>query len=146
MIYNILIKIPLIGPLIAGGAKTMGDIASGLSNGLKGIGDWVGGAFENAGNTLFGKKVQKFHSGGIVTSPTFGLIGEAGPEAIMPLGYLGSMIEPSAGNSSIEENNFNFNTSINVTNSGGSNGVDVSRLADKVDAVLYDRFKRRFNI
>jgi hypothetical protein len=30
-------------------------------------------------------------AGGIVTSPTLSLIGEAGPEAVIPLGQMGSM-------------------------------------------------------
>jgi SLT domain-containing protein len=30
-------------------------------------------------------------TGGIVTSPTFALIGEAGPEAVIPLSKMGSM-------------------------------------------------------
>lgn len=33
----------------------------------------------------------KFATGGIVTSPTLGLVGEAGPEAIIPLSRMGSM-------------------------------------------------------
>ena len=35
--------------------------------------------------------VSKFAEGGIVTGPTLGLVGEAGPEAIIPLSQLGGM-------------------------------------------------------
>lgn len=35
--------------------------------------------------------VSKFADGGIVTGPTLGLVGEAGPEAIIPLSQLGSV-------------------------------------------------------
>ncbi len=35
--------------------------------------------------------VSKFADGGIVTGPTLGLVGEAGPEAIIPLSQLGGM-------------------------------------------------------
>jgi predicted DNA-binding protein YlxM (UPF0122 family) len=43
-----------------------------------------------------------FASGGIVTRPTMGLVGEAGPEAIIPLGKMGGT---------------NINVSVNVSNS-----------------------------
>ena len=42
----------------------------------------VGGAVKSV--------VSKFADGGIVTGPTLGLVGEAGPEAIIPLSQLGS--------------------------------------------------------
>jgi hypothetical protein len=35
--------------------------------------------------------LPKFADGGIVTGPTVGLIGEAGPEAVIPLNQMGSM-------------------------------------------------------
>jgi len=40
--------------------------------------------------------VPAFASGGIVTGPTLGLIGEAGPEAILPLGHLQGMLKVAA--------------------------------------------------
>jgi hypothetical protein len=42
------------------------------------------------GNPAFGM-MPRFATGGIVTGPTVGLIGEAGPEAIIPLDRLGNM-------------------------------------------------------
>ena len=36
-------------------------------------------------------EVVPFATGGIVTSPTIAMIGEAGPEAVIPLGQMGSM-------------------------------------------------------
>ena len=36
--------------------------------------------------------VPHFASGGIVTGPTLALIGEAGPEAVVPLGQMGGGI------------------------------------------------------
>jgi hypothetical protein len=47
----------------------------------------VSGGFPMSANT----RVMPFASGGIVTSPMMGLVGEAGPEAIIPLDRLGSM-------------------------------------------------------
>jgi phage-related minor tail protein len=35
--------------------------------------------------------VTAFANGGIVTKPTLGLVGEAGPEAIIPLSQMGNM-------------------------------------------------------
>ena len=49
---------------------------------------WVPGI----GGKEFGvPEIPKFAAGGIVTSPTVGLIGEAGPEAIIPLSRAGGM-------------------------------------------------------
>lgn len=47
----------------------------------------LGSAFSTSGT----QGLIPFASGGIVTSPTPALIGEAGPEAIIPLDRLGSM-------------------------------------------------------
>ena len=68
-----------------------------LSSALRPLGNLVGnlfsGMFANArGNVIAGGRIQPFASGGIVNSPVLfplrggmGLMGEAGPEAIMPL-------------------------------------------------------------
>ena len=42
-----------------------------------------------------GGQIQEFATGGIVTAPTIGLVGEAGPEAIIPLRKLPDMIGDS---------------------------------------------------
>lgn len=57
------------------------------------IGGWLGGLLPNAtGNVFAGGQVMPFANGGVVTAPTLfpmargmGLMGEAGPEAVMPL-------------------------------------------------------------
>ena len=68
-----------------------------LSSALKPLGNLVGnlfsGLFASArGNVVSGGRIQPFANGGIVNSPVLfplrggaGLMGEAGPEAIMPL-------------------------------------------------------------
>jgi hypothetical protein len=43
----------------------------------------------NLGNIM--GHVPMFANGGIVTSPTLGIIGEAGPEAVIPLDRMGGM-------------------------------------------------------
>lgn len=45
---------------------------------------------DSFGNTIFGD-ITPFANGGIVNRPTLGLVGEAGPEAIIPLNKAGSM-------------------------------------------------------
>ena len=64
-----------------------------LTAALKPVGNLIGNLFANAnGNVFSGGSVVPFADGGIVNSPTLfgmsggtGLMGEAGPEAIMPL-------------------------------------------------------------
>src|SRR5438045_9149229 len=64
-----------------------------LTSALKPLGNLIGGLIGSArGNVFAGGRVQPFASGGIVNSPVLfpmrqgaGLMGEAGPEAIVPL-------------------------------------------------------------
>jgi phage-related minor tail protein len=64
-----------------------------LSQALRPLGQLLGSVFANArGNLVSAGRIQPFASGGIVNSPVLfplrggaGLMGEAGPEAIMPL-------------------------------------------------------------
>ena len=64
-----------------------------LTQALRPLGNLLGGLLVNArGNAFVGGRVTPFAAGGIVNSPTLfptrggaGLMGEAGPEAVMPL-------------------------------------------------------------
>lgn len=64
-----------------------------LTQALRPLGNVLGGLFANArGNVFAGGRVTPFASGGIVNSPTLfamrggtGLMGESGPEAVIPL-------------------------------------------------------------
>jgi hypothetical protein len=47
-------------------------------------------------------KIAKMASGGIATSPQFAMIGEAGPEAVIPLNQLQPMINNAVNNSSYD--------------------------------------------
>jgi hypothetical protein len=75
-------------------AKILGSLAMpviGLTaNILGGLGDLskIGQSAVGAAN---GMNIPRMASGGIVTSPTLALIGEAGPEAVVPLGNGGGM-------------------------------------------------------
>ena len=56
----------------------------------------AGGAFSSARGAISSgissvRGIVPFAKGGIVTSPTLGMVGEAGPEAIIPLNQMGSM-------------------------------------------------------
>lgn len=65
---------PGIGAIAGGGGSTAGGVGAGnitLGN----------GAFESA----FGGEIPKMAKGGIVRRPTIAMIGEAGPEAVVPL-------------------------------------------------------------
>lgn len=82
---------------------------------------------EAKGDAFFGGAVTAFANGGVVSSPTFfpmangaGLMGEAGPEAVMPLtrdsqGRLG--VRSGAGGSAVQ---------VNIVNNAGSDGYQAS--------------------
>lgn len=90
---------------------------------IKPLTGWFSGLFANGG--VFEGGVQKFASGGVVTKPTMfpmsrgmGLMGEAGPEAIMPLRRL------SNGRLGVEANGGGTqNISVTVNVEGGSSQV-----------------------
>jgi len=64
-----------LGTLVAPGAGT---IAGGIAGGIAG---------DKLGDLIFGERVE-MAKGGIVTKPTRALVGEAGPEAVLPLTQL----------------------------------------------------------
>lgn len=73
--------------------------------------------------TAVNKRIPAFATGGIVTSPTIGLIGEAGPEAVIPL------------------DQFQSGMTVNVTINAGM-GTDPAKLGDEIVDVL-TRYQRR---
>lgn len=96
----------------------------GNAQGGTGIAGLLGGLFANGGAFSAGKQIQAYANGGVVGGPTYfpmaggktGLMGEAGPEAIMPLkrgkdGKLGVSVDGGSGSVNVVNN-------INV--SGGS--------------------------
>lgn len=52
---------------------------------------YIKGRYGMSGMTSSNGGIPKLGSGGIVNSPTLAMIGEAGPEAVIPLGRMGSM-------------------------------------------------------
>ena len=97
-------------------ASSIGGFISGLFSG-------GGGAVKSANGNIFsgGSLVNAYANGGVVGGPTYfpmtggktGLMGEAGPEAIMPLkrganGKLGVQVDGSAGGNVVVNQTFNF--------------------------------------
>jgi len=70
-----------IASTISAPIQAVGNLVSGIASTASKIGSAVGNAVSSV--------IPKFASGGIVSSPTFALVGEAGPEAIIPLSMLG---------------------------------------------------------
>ena len=106
-LYKVLVVQQLVGSFEAGGGGILGSIF---------------GAFQaDGGAWQGGSQIQAYANGGVVGSPTTfpmaggktGLMGEAGPEAIMPLkrganGKLGVQMEGGGGDNVVIHQNFNF--------------------------------------
>ena len=71
--------------------------------------------------------IPGFANGGIITTPTLAMVGEAGPEAVIPLSKLGNM----------------GNTTINVSVGNVRSDADIDRIANIIDQKL-QRNKRRY--
>lgn len=106
-LYKVLVVQQLVGSFETGGGGILGSIF---------------GAFQaDGGAWQGGSQIQAYANGGVVGSPTTfpmaggktGLMGEAGPEAIMPLkrganGKLGVQMEGGGGDNVVIHQNFNF--------------------------------------
>jgi phage-related minor tail protein len=66
------------------------------------IGAGTGGGFNFLEFLFRGFKAKKFATGGIVTGPTFGMVGEAGPEAVLPLSYLNNLVASIGGSANLQ--------------------------------------------
>lgn len=117
------------------------------------IGSLISGLFNANGNVFSGgSRVTAYANGGVVNSPTYfpmssgvGLMGEAGPEAIMPLkrganGKLGVQVDGNAGNVTVVQN---FNIAAN-----GDESVrrivrqEAPRIAEQAKAAVVDAKRR----
>ena len=70
-------------------------------------------------------------SGGIVTRPTIAMIGESGPEAVVPLNQTNGM-----GMGDTNYNTININANI-------SSDYDVDRLTERIEQNMYSHYRRR---
>lgn len=117
--------IPVIGPMIAGGLDFGESIAGSIMGALGGIANSVGGMFSGI--------IPGFAEGGIVTRPTLAMVGERGPEAIVPLGNnssMGSVIY--------------YNPTYNISNDINSN-ADIDYMLDEIErrqANDYERLRK----
>jgi hypothetical protein len=88
-----------IGGIVGSVLPGPGTIVGGALGGI--LGDWAGSKLYDWLKGAFSKKNEEpaLAVGGIVTKPTRALIGEAGPEAVIPLGqiYNGSMMSAPLG-------------------------------------------------
>ncbi|BFU90168.1 MAG: hypothetical protein NTAFB01_13550 [Nitrospira sp.] len=80
-----MLDIPFVGPILGGIMIGMGGLASAAGAALPGIMAGIMGALA-AGVASLGAAIPALAAGGIVSRPTLALIGEAGPEAVVPLG------------------------------------------------------------
>lgn len=78
----------LLDTVLLGGIALPGVVAIGLGVAAEALGALVKSA---------GSSYHAFATGGIVTGPTLGLVGEAGPEAIFPLSQLNRFIQGTPG-------------------------------------------------
>jgi hypothetical protein len=117
------------GALIGGGIALGVEVAQGITAGLRDS-DFFSNAPSFAG--LGGVSLA---TGGFVNSPTIAEIGEAGPEAVIPLDRLERMMGISSGNSTNKTEqviNLNFD-SINI---GAGNAVTATEVRDIMEAQM----------
>lgn len=108
------------------------DIVKSVGELIKGIftGDFSGVGFK-ATTGMF-KNFFGLAEGGIVTKPTLAMVGEAGPEAVVPLS--------KGGEAGMNMGAINYNPTINVNTTGSD--VDVDRLVNIINEKLYDDLRR----
>ena len=150
------------------GTKTLGESLSGLLRTFasmflrSGIGSLVGSIFPSAKGNVFAQNgIVPYANGGIINRPTRALMGEAGPEAVLPLqrgadGQLGVQVTGEAGMRAAmgrysrrggttgaavaaEESGSGFG------GVGGSGAIDVRYTVERINRVDYvtaDQFQR----
>lgn len=136
----------LIAGMFDWGVKLAKGILDGIGSVLSGIGTFlwnlipepfksilqaganvVGGVIGDIGN-IFGNLFH-FAEGGVVTSPTLAMVGESGPEAIIPLNKAGGM----TGNIT---NNI-------VVNANVASSVDIRNMARELSEYMIDEYRRQ---
>ncbi len=86
------------------------------------------------GASVFGAKapqipeIPMLAAGGIVTRPTLAMIGEAGPEAVIPLSRMNKV-------------NQGFNITVNITGNTISSKLDLKNLSDQVSEAIMDKLR-----
>lgn len=114
-----------IDPLVAGLQKILNFIER-VREGMGSIGGKVSSKVSSLSSSFSSvlSKITPFAEGGIVTGPTLGLVGEAGPEAIIPLSRVGSLAGAGGG------------ITINIAGTFLDDRSAARRLGDELVAVL----------
>jgi len=95
---------------------------------------FTGGAFSGFLGAIADKwNGTKMAAGGLVTRPTPALIGEAGPEAVIPLNKMSSM----GG-----ETNIDYSPNITIQAGAGMSSGDLDRIVREVNSRLYNDLRR----
>ena len=119
--------------------SVVSSIAGAIAAPIQAVGNVVSSIASTAGKigSAVSNAIPHFASGGIVNSPTFALVGEAGPEAIIPLSMLGG------GNGSVAAGGNQASGAINVYLSGSFYTDDQSavRLGNIIAKVLNQQLK-----
>jgi phage-related minor tail protein len=119
----------LIQPIVQGMqtiAGGVGAVSNAVSGGAQSALSGGGSILSTLGSDL-SSLIPHFASGGIVNSPTIAMVGESGPESIIPMGSSG----PGQGGPV-------FNTTVNVHGSVTSEG----ELIQKIDRALWQQYSR----
>jgi len=156
-IYARQLMLGIFGPLLPAAPISASDVTSALNSpGMAGAMDIEAGRDRNALGNIYGRNgIVPFAQGGVVDRPTIfpfangtGLMGEAGPEAIMPLtrgpdGKLGvealGRYTRSGGSSS------SAGGGGDVDSEGGSigdGGIDVRFTSERINSVDYVTFEQ----
>ena len=132
--------------LFGGGNSFAGGASFGQGVAMPGVGIGAGGGIlENSGGQGFGTfgpnfGFRKYANGGIVTSPTHALIGEAGMnEAVVPLPN-GKAIPVDFGKGAKMGGDVTSTVTVNIDNSGGSStemsGNEAGKLGKAIDVAV----------
>ncbi|MBB6931877.1 phage tail tape measure protein [Escherichia coli] len=135
----------LMSVAIVNGLKSLAGSMSGMGGLAGGIGNWLSGALKNAKGGVYASAGLSAYSNSIVDTPTYfafakgiGLMGEAGPEAIMPLTRAadGSLGVRAIGNVS-GGGGFVYSPvyHINIQNKGSNGEIDTQSARGLVDLI-----------
>ena len=116
-----------------------------------GVGNAANATTTTAGTVSAPNKVTPFASGGIVTQPTFALIGEDGEnEAVIPLSRLEQMLSNGGKTNNATTYSITFSPTINVTTNGEASEIrgvmdeEYERFKQFMDQYIHDRDRVRF--
>lgn len=132
-------------------------LPGGIQGAIGGLGDWMlsaaagffsglTSAVSNAVGSITSAKLPAMAGGGLVTKPTVALIGEAGPELVVPLSGIRGGISAAAGAGALTSASATTNTAggdihvhpgaIQINNPQMNNPQDVENLADLISRKL----------